>query len=323
MRLNRWVFVPMIAAPTVVRCPAHAAAPEMRVAVVSQETGSIAEIDTLSNSIVLSAEVGDGPTGIAKSVDGQWLYLTYPDHKSIGVFDNLLGRLSRKLPITGQPFGIAADRNALYLSDWSGNVVSRIDLGSANVTNVVAVGRGPAALALDGSRGRLYVADRDDGDVTAIDTATMRKLATISTGSAPFALALAPDGKRLYVANVRSDDLAVIDTERLEQIAKIKVGSMPYGVAVTPDGMTLLVTNQHSGTLTVIDAQRLTISAEIPVGRYPEGVIAPSNEQAYVANWFSDDVSVIDLTVCHEIRRIKVGSGPRNLVAYMVRGQNR
>jgi YVTN family beta-propeller protein len=322
MRLIRWAFVPMIVAPTAFCWMAQATAPDVRVAVVSQETGSVTEIDVLSNGVVVSAQVGEGPTGIAKSFDGHLLYLTYPDHKSIGIFDGASGKLSRKLAVVGQPFGIAVDRDALYVSDWSGNVVSRIDLGSDNVTDVVAVGRGPAALALNESRGRLYVADRDDGDVTAIDTSTMRKLAAIPTGSAPFALALAPDGKRLYVANVRSGDLAVIDTERLEQIAKVKVGSSPYGVGVTPDGMTILVTNQHSGTLTVVDAQHLTISAEIPVGRYPEGVIAPTNEQAYVANWFSDDVSVIDLADRREIRRIKVGSGPRNLVSYAARGQN-
>ncbi len=34
---------------------------------------------------------------------------------------------------------------------------------------------------------------------------------------------------------------------------------------------------------------------------------------AYVANWFSDDVSVIDLATLRETRRIPVAEGPRSL----------
>ena len=43
-----------------------------------------------------------------------------------------------------------------------------------------------------------------------------------------------------------------------------------------------------------------------------EGVLAGPSGLAYVANWFSGDVSVVDLAQRREIFRIKVGEGPRS-----------
>lgn len=57
----------------------------------------------------------------------------------------------------------------------------------------------------------------------------------------------------------------------------------------------------------------------MPVGRYPEGV-AVAGTTAYVANWFSDSVSVLDLATLTETARIAVPEGPRSLVVGPERG---
>jgi YVTN family beta-propeller protein len=64
--------------------------------------------------------------------------------------------------------------------------------------------------------------------------------------------------------------------------------------------------------VSVIDGDALAVTATVPVGRYPEAV-AIRGGFAYVANWFSDDVSVIDLATLRETRRIPVAEGPRGL----------
>ena len=72
-------------------------------------------------------------------------------------------------------------------------------------------------------------------------------------------------------------------------------------------GATLL-----AAAVSVVDADSLAVTATIPVGRYPEGV-AIRDGFAYVANWFSDDVSVIDLATLRETRRLPVAEGPRTV----------
>ena len=55
------------------------------------------------------------------------------------------------------------------------------------------------------------------------------------------------------------------------------------------------------------------------VGSYPEGVaITSDSRKAYVANWFSDDISVIDLVAAKEIGRIKCAPGPRAISARQI-----
>jgi YVTN family beta-propeller protein len=131
-------------------------------------------------------------------------------------------------------------------------------------------------------------------------------------GEGPFALALNSARDRLYSANVRSGDVSVIDTVSRRAVATFTVGGMPYGVAVSPDGRQVLVTDQRAGHLVVLDAEDGTRRATVPVGRYPEGV-AITGQGVYVANWFSDSVSVIDLASLRETARIAVPDGPRSL----------
>ena len=95
---------------------------------------------------------------------------------------------------------------------------------------------------------------------------------------------------------------------------------MPYGVAVSPDGGLILVTNQQGGTLVVVDATDGMWRATVRVGRYPEGVVI-AEASAYVANWFSDSVSVIDMATLRETARIAVPDGPRSLA--VARGGDR
>jgi len=58
-----------------------------------------------------------------------------------------------------------------------------------------------------------------------------------------------------------------------------------------------------------------TEKAKISVGRFPEGVtIDPILHQAYVSNWFSGDISIIDLKALKQTKLLKTGCSPRALV---------
>lgn len=274
---------------------------------VSQEGGTLTPVAPSGAAIPL----GKGPAQVAAGPDGR-LYLAHPDTRTISVVEGRSGRVVARLPFAGQPFGLAVARDgrSLFVGDWSGHRVVRVSSATGAVEGSVAVGRDPAGLVLDRA-GRLYVADRESHQVSVVDTATLERVGTVPVGEAPFALALNPAGDRLYVACVRSGDLHAIDTATLVVVGRAVLGGMPYGVAVSGDGARILVTNQQAGTLNVLDATLAPI-AKVPVGRYPEGV-AISGNTAYVANWFSDSVSVIDLSTLAETARLPVGEGPRAL----------
>lgn len=275
----------------------------------SQGAGTVTRIAPSEEAPIAT---GAGPAQVAAGPDGR-LYLTHSDQSAVTVVDPRTNAILRRLPFSGQPFGIAvsADGTRLYVGDWSGGRIVRLSAETGAVEAAVAVGREPAGLVLD-RNGRLYVADRESRQVSVVETGWMARVATIPVGEGPFALALSPAQDRLYVANVRSGDLSVIDTAALRVVATAALGGMPYGVAASADGRRVVVTNQQAGTLTILDVGDLAARATVPVGRYPEGVVI-DGERAYVANWFSDDVSIVDLRDVKEIARLPVGEGPRSL----------
>ena len=174
------------------------------------------------------------------------------------------------------------------------------------------MGREPAGLALYAKRARLYVANRESRSVSVIETGSMRAFAEIEVGDGPFALTLDATGERLFVANVRSGDISVVDTGNEAVLTRVRVGGSPYGVAVDRANSRILVTDQHGDKVSVIDADTLEVIRTIEVGRYPEAVLAIDGK-GYVANWFSGDLSILDLATGRRIATLRLGEGPRSM----------
>ncbi len=90
-----------------------------------------------------------------------------------------------------------------------------------------------------------------------------------------------------------------------------------HPLALTPDGTRLLAVNSLSGTLSVFQLSGASplLTAEIPVGLEPVSVaVRANNREAWVVNWLSDSVSVVDLTTGNVTRTIDVGDEPTDVL---------
>lgn len=89
-----------------------------------------------------------------------------------------------------------------------------------------------------------------------------------------------------------------------------------HPLALTPDGTRLLAVNTPDHRLSVFDLTGETpaLIAEIPVGLEPVSVAARNDREAWVANWLSDSVSVVDLSSGNVIDTIDVGNEPTDVV---------
>ncbi len=89
-----------------------------------------------------------------------------------------------------------------------------------------------------------------------------------------------------------------------------------HPLTIIPDGTRLLAVNTPNGTLSVfhVTGNALTLMAEIPVGLEPVSVAARNNNEAWVVNWLSDSVSVVDLSHFKTVRTIDVGDEPTDVV---------
>ncbi len=89
-----------------------------------------------------------------------------------------------------------------------------------------------------------------------------------------------------------------------------------HPLAITPDGTRLLALDTPEQRLEVfqLNGSALTLAAEIPVGAEPTSVAVRNNNEAWVANWLSDSVSIVDLNSGNVTRTIDVGDEPTDIV---------
>lgn len=277
---------------------------------VCQGAAQVDVLDTATGAVTSAIPLAKGPADIVISRDGAFAFITHPDLGLLTRLDVKAGRVQQTAHIGGQPFGIAmAPDGTLYVSDWSSDLILRIDGRTLAVTGEVAVGRAPAHLAVDPEGRRLYSADRESDIVSVIALPAFARVAQIAVGHAPYALD-ASDPALVAVADVRGGTISLIDKA---DHAVVRIGGlkMPYGVAPAPGGR-LLAVDQQTGMLNVIDLATQAIIMRVRLGGSPESVVTDSAAgRAYVTEWFANRVTILNLADYAIITRTPVCDGPR------------
>jgi len=260
--------------------------------VTNSNSTTITVFDTKTNCVVDVIDGFDGPSGMAISPDGK-----------TGYVNNY-----------GGPDGVGSG---------NGTTVSVVDLQSNTIIDTICVGLAPAALALTPDGKFLYVANYVDGNpntgtVSVIKTKNNRVVDIINGFSGPFAIAITPNGKYALVTNFGSNNfepfgttVSIINLKHNVTVSNISLGIQPAGVAITPNGKLAYVSNYNTlyagsdftdltpgqGTVNIIDIHnKKLVPPTIAVGQSPADIaIAPNGRHAYVTNFTSNTVSVIEL----------------------------
>ena len=173
-----------------------------------------------------------------------------------------------------------------YVAHPGANLVTVIDTATGAVAGTIAVGAGPARVAITRDGTRAYVTNGGSGSISVIDTASDAVIGTIPVGDSPSALAVTPDGGSLYVMTA-GGVVEVVDTTLGTVTATIPVGSAG-DIAITPDGTRAYVA---AGLVYVIDTAANVVvhsfpaeAATIPdVNNSASAVaISPDGTRAYV-----------------------------------------
>src|SRR3974390_2586226 len=128
-------------------------------------SNNVTVIDTATNKVVTTIEVGLAPSGVAVAPDGSKVYVANEAVKG---------------------------------------TVSVIDAATNAVSATVAVGNNPVGVAVKPDGSKVYVANRGSRTVSVIATATNTVVATVDVGLAPFGVAVTPDGSKVYVTNLNN-----------------------------------------------------------------------------------------------------------------------
>jgi len=302
-------------------------------AYVANLGGGVSVIDTATNIVAATVQVGIGPQGVAITPNGAFAYVANFDSNNVSVIDTATNAVVATVPVGGGPLGVAIAPSGAFAYvtafDSCAGSVSVIDtaVNSPTVNTVVAtvspLGGCPTGVAIAPSGAFAYVANFTANNVAVINTATNTVLTTVPVGSGPRGVAITPNGAVAYVANSTSNDIAVINTATNTVAATVPVGVGPSGVAITPNGafayVTVFDTLSCIGGVLVIDTATNTVVTTVsPLDSCPAGVATtPSGAFVYVTHSgfgpSANTVSVISTASNSVVATVTVGLAPEGV----------
>ena len=226
---------------------------------------------------------------------------------SVQIFDLVSGQIVQSFSPTGDNSGsftgitYSADgKKLLFSQDSSHLAVATVDPTTGLVTGATQVALpspkfgnaypGGIAISADGTTAYVLLNQNNTLAVIDLTKAQPKLVRQISVGNVPNSIVLS--GNRAYVSNeggrvAKSSDFT----------------DLSAGTPIVSDPKT---DTASTGTVSVINLETLTVEGSIKVGLHPTG-LALANGQLYVANAYSDTVSVVDTTSNKVVNTIKVG----------------
>jgi YVTN family beta-propeller protein len=243
--------------------------------VSSDGASTVSVIDTGSDRLVATIEVGANPHGLAVSGDGRRvLVLGWGTNRAL-VIDTATDRVITEVPV-GQPHNGTLSRDGSIA--WVG---SQQQGATALVRLDLTAGKETVRVALD---------------------------------KTPRGLELSPDGKRVFFTLAGVDAIQLLDTASNQIVAQIPVGASPHYAPFTPDGRWALAVVQGPGELAILDTATNTVAGTVAVGKAPHWSTPSSDGRtAYVTNEAANDVSVVDLAGRRVLATIPAGRAPRKI----------
>lgn len=264
--------------------------------VISTDENRLTVIETATHQVAAVIEVDIGPLDLTVSADGQLVYVTNSESKSISVIDvaSLTRRTRIRVPISGErgPYGVAIhpDGKRLYVTDINGNQVLIVDTARRATIGRIDVIEDPRSLVISADGTRLYVSGGDfdddgDGGISVIDTESESVVTTLRMDGGIFRLALSPDGSRLYATDRANAQLVVVDVAQNRVVNSVQVlpeGEETRDLFVSRDGSQIYVANQNSNELVIFDAESFQILRTLSFEDRPRGIALRSQPAVFL-----------------------------------------
>jgi len=137
------------------------------------------------------------------------------------------------------------------------------------------------------------------------------------------ALAEGQQPTKVFVVNTQDASISLVDLETLKEEQRIPVGQRPYGIAITADARTVSVGVEDEEAVKFFTLPGGELKGKVPIGKMFNDhlVLSPDGKQLLLANFYSDDVVVIDPVAMKEVGRIEGCSAP-HVVKYGPLKQN-
>ncbi len=278
--------------------------------VTNQNSSDVSIVDLKNRQEIKRVNVPGRAAGIHVTKDR--FYTISPDDGILREYSHQ-GELCREALIEeeGGTIGIVVYEQIkrAYISEMYGREINIIDLITFAKIKNMDLGQTPTGLDISPDGTLLAVALRDDNEIAILDTKSEKLLGKVGVGEHPFGLSFSPSGL-VFSADVLADQVSIVDPQTLKLIGEIPSGERPYAVAFANGHG--FISDQYAEQVTIFDLENYEVQTQIPTGEYPEGMSPSLDEtEIYVANWFENQLSILDTKTMQNLGAIEVGDGPR------------
>lgn len=118
--------------------------------------------------------------------------------------------------------------------------------------------------------------------------------------------------KQVLVVNTQDASVSLVELATMKEVSRHKVGPRPYGIAVSRDGQTVAVGIEDEECVKFFSLPEFTLKGKSPIGKMHNDhiVLTQDGRSVMVANFYSDDVVMIDIETMMEMGRITGCSAP-------------
>ena len=118
--------------------------------------------------------------------------------------------------------------------------------------------------------------------------------------------------QQVLVVNTGDASISRVDLTTMKEVSRHPVGVRPYGIAVMQDGKSVAVGVEDEECVKFFSLPSFELQAKVPIGKMHNDhvILSTDGREVYVANFYSDDVFVIDVAARKEATRITGCSAP-------------
>ena len=301
----------------------------------------------LGQQIVEAAGGNNYAQDVDLAPDGRTLYVSRGHRGDVAAFDLVSGRQLWKVPIPGlrsDHMTISEDGRRLYVSALTDDRVHVIDTARRAIVGSFGSGQWPhdnhlshdGRLLLNGSIGNI-VTPREAREappaepyrLTIVDAGTLAPVDShvFERGIRPYELT--HDDRRMYaqlsefhgVVEYGLPERRILRSRELPVDAGVTEDDYDFeaphhGLALTPDERTLCLAGRASDYVALVATATMELTAIIEVDDAPGwSAIGPDGRHCFVANTRADTLSVISIAQRREVKRLKLGDGPKQIEA--------
>jgi YVTN family beta-propeller protein len=293
---------------------------------------NITVIDLKTFKVVRDIKVGEQVHGLCAPADGRRLFTTIEAEDKLKVIDTATGSVVDAISLTGRPNQCASTPDGRFVGVpiRDRDSVDIVDITLRRVVKTLPV-KMPHNCYNAGNNEDMFVSSMGDREINRIDLKRMDYVQKIPVGGIPRPYAVSKDEKVLYAALTDLHGFIIVSIPDQKVIGRVELPAAPplrcalephtptHGLELSPNGKELWVTSLADAGVYVYDVGTKKLSKEIPTGKCPNWVaFSPDGKYCVVSNSESDDCSIINTQTRQEIARVRVGRGPKRLLAISV-----